>query len=147
MHQLRPSYSYVHDIIDSGFNAATDTIISAKLVVDLRDDSTADPDELANFNVDGKNFGTFDVNFTSFTFNLDPGFISSFLNDGIVKVTVNRTLGDFQYRKSTLMIQAERKVGTSTVPEPATLLLFGLGSAAGTLSLARKKRQKQPSAA
>lgn len=140
MHQDRPTYSFVHDIIDNGFNPETDTITSAKIIFDLRDDSTSDPVELANFNVDGHDYGTFDVDFTNFTFGLDLSLLQT---DGRMDQMVQRIQGDYQFRQSTLVVTGERVLGirpdASAVPEPATLLL--MGSATGALGLLRKRKK------
>jgi len=102
----------------------------------VRTTALRDAVELANFNFDGQDFGTFDVNFTDFTFNLDwrssrtcPGRANQLDGDShpgrllVSKVDADRP-------------GSERSLAAQAVPEPLPLL-FGIGGAAGMLQLAR----------
>ena len=153
------TYSFTHDITDNGFNSLTDTLVSGIITLDLRDDVVlpgTDTGERVNFNFDGKNYGTYEVNYTDFSFVVNVALLQS---DGKLVVTLTRKSGDFYFRSSTLQVQADRYVpplpggggpggtGGLAAPEPGAVFLLGLGSASvGLLGFFRKKKQSQQKA-
>src|SRR5262249_59362369 len=106
MHQDRPFSSFVQDITDDGFNPATDTITSAKIIIDVHDDSTSDPVEYANFKFDGADYGTFDVDFANLIFNLSL----SLLTGGHLDAVAQRRQRAVQSGKSTLLVDVDRSL-------------------------------------
>ncbi len=142
------TYTFTHDINDNGFKPLTDSLIAGVITLDLRDDSRTDTSETVNFNLDGQNFGTYEVNYTDFSFFVDVALLQT---DGKMVVTITRKSGDFYFRDSTLRVLADRSYvplpgdgGGLAAPEPGTVFLLGLGSASvGLLGFFRKKKESQ----
>lgn len=159
MNKKNKVYTFTHDINDDGFNSSTDTLTSGLITVDVRDDSLHDDSERVNFNIDGQNLGTYEVDFSDFSFLVNVTLLQT---DGMLQVKLTRKEGDFYFRSSTLTVHGNRYVpdpipdpipviippiggggtpGTVAVPEPGALFLLGLGGAsAGLLGLLRKKK-------
>lgn len=147
------STSFAHDITTgaNGFRPGIDTVSSATLTLWLYDDSKfgdlpflGDGEEYVRFNFDSNGWsypqevggssllgGLF---LDSFTFSL-----ASLLNDGILNVVVQAFSGDFYFDKSSLIVFGDRSTSTS-VPEPGTLALLGVGLLGVGLARRRSRR-------
>lgn len=146
---------YTHNIKDpssGGYRPGIDTITSASLTIKLFDDALfgdsnldlgliTDPSETVGFRFDNGSWVSQDihgdgevggniVDWDNFDF-----IVTSLLNDGLLSVEIranqigtgrNKRWGDFVFGSSYLTASGNRAGGTS-VPEPATLSLFGLG--------------------
>ena len=124
------TYNYTHNITDgaTGFRSGVDSIISAYLTIWLQDDAQ-DSQESVRFRFDGSSWSS--------SYNVDNGSTFSIsglvsrLTDGFLTVGL-RASGDFIFDRSYQVVRGDRVVGGSngggtSVPEPGTLMLFGLG--------------------
>jgi hypothetical protein len=115
------SYTYSHNITDSGFTPGSDIVDGLTLSIDLWNNSLFD---VAYVNVDidsllgGFVFGGQDFHGWSLNGSAE-------LNDyGTLTVTITSLLGDFWVGTSTLRAWGRSEV---PVPEPGTIALLGLG--------------------
>ncbi len=132
------TYTFSH--ILSGFNPLTDIISNASIVLAFYDDTTADEGgsqepESVKYTLDNI-FTSGSQVLTNLGWQVTATVNTTYLQtDGKLDVILAAQKGDFYFNKSTLS-----GTGTSqqTVPEPATMSLFGLGLV-GLLGLRRKK--------
>jgi hypothetical protein len=138
-------YSYTHDITDgwNGFRPGIDTLTSATLSIWLYDDQglfgsdspwlLGDKQESVKFRFDGGSWTpTGNVELLSdFWFD-----VTSLLDDGVLSVVVKAVTGDFRFGTSILTARGD---SSTSVPEPATLTLFGFGLLAAGFAARRKR--------
>lgn len=139
------TYSYTHDITDgwNGFRPGIDTLSGATLAIVLFDDQglfgsdspwlLGDKQETVKFSFDGG----------SWTPSSNVGLLSDFwfdvtslLDDGLLSVVVKAATGDFRFAASILTAHGD---SSTSVPEPATLTLFGFGLLAAGFAARRKR--------
>lgn len=123
------SFSYQHDITDSGFNAGTDDVYSYSLALNLFDDASGDWLEVAYIDLPGL-FGDrifFDLSGLEYGGTSVEGY-AQLESTGKLNVTV-ASLGDFFIGSSLLTVQGNSGGDSArvAVPEPGTLALMGLG--------------------
>ncbi|MBF0483968.1 MAG: PEP-CTERM sorting domain-containing protein [Candidatus Omnitrophica bacterium] len=130
---FNPSYTFTHNILDHGFNPATNTITSANISIRFWDqgfDWIAT--ENATISFDGNNdVANFEVDTGTYSYLVNAAYLQ---NDGLLNVTITRTWGNFWFEDSTLTVNAN---ASSVVPEPISLLLMGSGLV-GLFGLRRK---------
>ena len=139
-----PSFVWQHDLTDGGFSPATDTIVSASLLIELGDDpaSPADGTERTEIYLDSVLVATSHnpVNDYSFVFAFPFTSLMDGLIDGVLS-TIPRpgdgALGDFYYKSSILTVNVDRAVTISEAPEPSTIALFAVALVG--LALRRRK--------
>jgi hypothetical protein len=121
-----PSYPYQHDIRDNGYTPLADFVLGYELSVNLYDDNDSALErakidvpgvlgDVTYFDLSGDEFGGWSL----------AGFAELLLT-GLYNVTITSVRGDFYLGDSTLVAWGEDNTPTS-VPEPATLSLLGLG--------------------
>jgi hypothetical protein len=147
------SVKYTHNIKDGtyGYRPGIDSITSASLTIKLFDDALfgdtnldlgliTDPSETVGFRFDNGSwvsqdmYGDGEVGGNIFDWDNFDFIVTSLLTDGLLSVEIranqigsgrNRRWGDFVFGSSYLTATGSR-AGTS-VPEPATLSMLGLG--------------------
>ena len=132
-------YSYPHNILDYGYNPATDTVVDGLITLELYDDES-NPDPIKDnvriyFSDDGVSGWNFQLQYdvTDFSTPLPIAVNPDDLQNGIIWVGLdakNKGFGnlffssDFYLDKSTLEANV---ISDNVVPEPATMLLFSAG--------------------
>lgn len=127
------SIGYQHNITDgaNGYQPGVDSVTSAFLTIWLYDDAFlgdswfGDAQESVKFSFDGFSW-TSNVDGNSVIADVFNFSLGSLLSDGIVNVSLRGQTGDFMFDKSLLTVYGNNVASTS-VPEPASLALFGLG--------------------
>lgn len=126
-------YSYTHDITDgaNGYRPGLDTITSASLSIWLYDDAffgdiplLGDGEETVGFSFDNGAWQTSTVDSLFYSLDNFDFTVTSLVTDGVLNVTVKSYRGDFGFGGSLLQASGDR---VASVPEPTTLVLFGLG--------------------
>jgi hypothetical protein len=125
-------YSYTHDLRDEGFDPDLQTLKTAVLTINVRDDAMNDKAERVQVTLDGQDQGAFKILGTDLEFLVDVERLQS---DGELLVALGRSKGDFLFKHSTLEVEVE------PVPEPTTLLLVASGLV-GVMGLALRRRRK-----
>ena len=109
-------------------------ISSATLTLALVDDEVNDGIETGYLLTESGFWTDWDVATDEYSFNIDVAF----LTDGEFKVLLSSLKGDFYVNSSTLTINYESTNQAAPVPEPATVLLMGVGLA-GIAAIQRKR--------
>src|SRR5690348_7445871 len=121
-----PSWSYQHDIRDNGYTPLADFVLGYDLSVNLYDDNDA-ARETAKIDLPG---AAGDVTFFDLSGSEFGGWSvlghAQLLLTGLLNVTITSMRGDFYLGGSTLTAYGIDNT-PSSVPEPATLSLLGLG--------------------
>jgi hypothetical protein len=113
------TYTYLHDIIDDGFNPTGHLVLSSELDITLADDEALDALEFVKIHLDHSLIESFlEVIAGTYHFNVDTKLLQ---DDGKLQVKLTAISGDFVFQNS------ELNVHTMVVPEPSTLALTGLG--------------------
>lgn len=125
------SHTYSHDVNDDGFVLGSAT--GGTLSVTLSDDGGFfDSSEIAVFIVEAFDFDTGGLTFGSaFIGDLELAALGALNVDGLLDITIQSVWGDFYVGNSTLTVY-------TSIPEPGTLALLGLGLAG--LGFARRRR-------
>lgn len=124
------TYTYTHNIVDNGFDSATDLITSADIDIHLVDDENdiwwlGGATETVRIRLDNVTQGNaFQVNSGIYSFNVMTQFLQT---DGSLVVTLEARSGDFYFRDSRLEVSADRTAPVAAVPEPGSMALMGLG--------------------
>jgi len=136
------SYSYTHDITDDGFVPGSAIVTSYSLSISLYDDGGKwDSGEIAYISQPGLlGDAIYDFSFTSMTTGWSLAGIIDLSLDGILGVKICSAWGDFYLAESVL--SAEGCCDSAPVPEPATILLMGVGLL-GLVGYSRKRFSKK----
>jgi hypothetical protein len=146
LYQNAPMYTYTHDITDDGFSSyfmgGDDYILEYSLNVSLSDDGD-NHKEAALISQSGDGHGryyNFDYSDQEFGWSL-AGWAELNLY-GSLTVTIERMWGDFNLGYSTLTAIGDNGydgVDVAPVPEPATLILMGIGLLGIAAGASRRK--------
>jgi hypothetical protein len=119
---------HTHSILTHGFDASTDTILDADLTIWYTDDNDPGADEYSRIYVWSDYLDRFidrggeEVGFND-SKTIDIANVN--LTDGLLRYQLYASRGDFTFQKSKLDVNGCRR--DPVVPEPATMLLMGLG--------------------
>jgi hypothetical protein len=130
------NYSFNHNILDQGFVAGVDTIVSALLTITLTDPNNGQ--EKLYFVIGS---GLQQVFTRSGNNNVNNGGASSFdvdlinhaladLADGMLSVTIGASVGEYAFAQSSLAVTYTPGLvnpAPTPVPEPLSVALMGLG--------------------
>lgn len=139
---LNPAETWIFDLdddmLDIGDINAGDTILSAKLTINITDNDPDDNEwwkfEFADLGLDGTNIYN-DVEVDPGVFSID---VIAFVADHQLNVTIDDIWGNFWVNEISIVGDYE----TAPVPEPATILLVGTGLL-GIIGFGRKRFNKK----
>ena len=143
------SFGYMHDLTAYGFvpgASSADQLTGGLLELVLRDDDADNPSEgfkivLEGLLQPGTHNAEVDFSFGGFS----AAILTSLQLDGALNVLLKHQHGDFVLDRSTFTAYGtrERVEDAADVPEPATMLLWGLGTAwlAGRRRAQRARRR------
>ncbi len=129
------SYTFTHDILDNGFNPATNTILSADIYISMMDDSDRASENVRITLDDLVVAHSLDVDAGAYHFTVNSSLLQ---DDGKLVVNLNVLSGDFYFQQSELDVTAT-DTAPAPVPEPGSMALMGLG-VVGMGLVARRKR-------
>lgn len=132
--------SWVFDITDnSGWSTPGQTFNDGSITLYLEDNDPSSNEEVTFVFISpdvGEDI-TQKLTEPDWTFDV---YASSF-SDGLIGVQLTAKKGDFYFRSAELGVTSYYNTSGDTVPEPATVILFGLGLL-GVAGVSRKKLQK-----
>ena len=139
-------YTYQHNIKDGsyGYRPGVDSIWNASLTISLYDNffgdwALGDDQETVAFKFDNGSWSSWSVVDSALLYVDNFDFtVTSLLTDGLLNVSVKAGRGDFYFVNSHLTVSGDRATSTS-VPEPATLSMFGFGVLAMGLAMRRRR--------
>jgi hypothetical protein len=130
------SFSYKHDITTDGFVIGSDLVTQFLLTIDLYDDERTDTAEKAFINIPGFFDDAYVTSFSYSNDEYESGWSIAGLFElnlwGTLSVTITAIKGDFIFADSSLVAKGFTQGASSsrvptTVPEPSTLALLGMG--------------------
>jgi hypothetical protein len=139
------SYSYQHDLTRDGFQPGQDHVDLFSLSINLLDDQDSWLEEILLPEAAFVNLPGFEGD--SFVYNFGVGAydgwsakgVAELNNSGLLSVTITSLWGDFYFGGSKLVAIGES--GSTQVPEPGTLAMFGLGLV-GVAAAARRRKAR-----
>lgn len=135
------SVTWTFDITRQGFDPANETVVSARVTLNLQDDTDIFC-EFADLSV-GTNTYLWEVDTGATTFRVAS--LATLNTNGTLTCTLTALLGDF-YFNSAVLTATTQGGPVAPVPEPGSALLFGSGLIAAAVLL-RKKVRGRPAAA
>jgi hypothetical protein len=101
--KLNKTFTYSHNIVNDGFDSATDTLNSATIALHLG--GTSGKRKKVRVLFDGFSQGKYNSNQGNYKFEVDLALSKS---DGLLKVDLTRKSGDFYFEGSTFQVSAHR---------------------------------------
>lgn len=141
LNSTNTTYTYLHNMLNQGFDPTTDTIGSADLFLSLVNQPSDPTPDLFNLILDLSSNTPYSTNISGADIVVDPTTIQS---DGKLLVTLSVAPypnSDFYFVDSTLQIAGD--TNPAAVPEPGILLLVGVGLIMLTLVRTRSRRLAQ----
>jgi len=136
------TYTFLHDISDTGFTAAAYTITEASIALLFADDDSDGflnlQEEHVSFRFDGTTASVQEIDTGTAHFSIATHLLQS---DGKVEVHLTRIDGDVYFDKSTLTAQATPT--PTPTPEPGTWVLMGSGLV-GLVGYGWRRKSLQP---
>jgi hypothetical protein len=125
------SLLYSHDLTAYGFipgASSLDQLTGGLLDVVFRDDESDNPNEAFRITLEGLlQPGAHDAS-VPFSFGgISGALLLSLQTDGVLNVLLNRQNGDFVFDSSTFTAYGTRASAVPAVPEPGSMVLFGVG--------------------
>ena len=134
-------YSFTHDITDQGYRPGVDQVLSARIKLDLSDDTGRRYEyESGKIVFSGRTVRQFARHVRDFKFKVIGTALFSLSRTGLLDVKVKRTSGDFYFNKSTLRVKGVHDEAIA-VTEPGSLGLLGAGLL-GLMSAVGKRRRR-----
>ncbi|MGI9331963.1 MAG: PEP-CTERM sorting domain-containing protein [Gammaproteobacteria bacterium] len=142
LNKRNKTYTFTHDIKDQGYRPGIDRVFSAKLWIDLADNTGRKRDkESGRILLADLSAGKFKGQVRDYRRKVIGQALYSLTDTGMLEVTVKRNSGNFYFKKARLRVKG--KLGAVVpVGEPGTVGLLGIGLL-GLMSTAAVRRRRE----